>query len=286
MKNICGRGEEKNAIIKAFSSSKSELVAVYGRRRVGKTFLVRQSWENFRKGKENIKYLELTGSIHESGKVIGEDEFIQNFNLSWINAFGESPRVTKLDEIFEQLVFLAKKAKENEEILILFLDEFPWICQINPRVYNKIVFLWNNIFEGIGNVKLCIAGSSTSWILDNIINSKAGFAKRFTYKLKLKPFTLKETALFLKDKGFNIPPSMVCDVMIALGGIPYYLEALEPAKSIPENLWKIFCAATGRLSGENEYQNMFRYLFGNNSIPVIPAPIWALSGVNSAGTVF
>ena len=255
---IIARKKEKQLLDTAYTSDQSELIALYGRRRVGKTFLIR----NFFLEKD-CTYFELVGQKNENGEIATVSQQLSNFQYAWKKAFGE--HIAKPKHWGKAFYLLKNKVDDisvTERKIVLFFDELPWLCSPNSRFYENFDQAWNACFERAGNIKVVVCGSASTWILKRIIYSKAGLSRRITRKIHLHPFTLSETREYLHCKHFDLSMESVAEIFMILGGIPYYLDFLSPQKSIYQNIEDECFQLDGNLFGE--YDIVFDSLFKNS----------------------
>ena len=256
---IFAREKEKKELERIFYSKQSEFVAVYGRRRVGKTYLVRHTF----KPKECI-YFELVGQKQENGDTAPVDHQLANCHYAFEKAFGVS--VEKPDSWDTAFRMLKKKVDtyiNSGKTIVIFIDELPWLCTPNSQFYENLDQAWNACFEPAGNIKVIVCGSASTWMLKRIIYAKAGLSRRVTLKLHLRPFTLRETQAFLQWKNCHYSPDTVAEAFMVFGGIPYYLNFLMHNKSLYQNIEEQCFSRDGHLA--NEYDIIFDSLFKNSS---------------------
>mgnify|MGYP003295667896 CR=1 FL=1 len=198
---MIGRENEKKELLNLLNSNKSELVAVYGRRRVGKTFLIDEVYRNYigfrhtglppiynEKEKENSnKVKRQLEAFYQSLKFYGLINKKTSKPSTWIEAFS--------------LLSLAIKEKYNNRRIVLFIDELPWMDTPKSYFLEAFSYFWNNFCICDNNIILVVCGSTSSWILDNVIHNKGGLYGRVTHVIKVLPFNLKETNI--SDKEFN-----------------------------------------------------------------------------------
>ena len=248
MEKIIGREDELGKLKDYYQSDKSEFIAVYGRRRVGKTFLIRSFF------KDKFDFY-ATGVIDGS-----RDVQMEAFHSALVRYGYKGKKATTWIEAFNQLAgLLETKNKGRKKRIVVFIDELP--CFDTPRsgFIQALDLFWNSRASWIDNIYLVVCGSATSWMMRNIVNNKAGLHKRTTHTLHLRPFTLGQTEAYLKDKKFRWPRIAVMQIYMVLGGIPYYLSLLDPKKNVPDNIDTLFFSAEPEL--ENEYQRLFKSLF-------------------------
>ncbi len=247
---LIGREEEQKIFSNAMQSSKSEMIAVIGRRRVGKTFLIRKSFE-----KEIV--LEFTGIYN--GTLA---EHINRFEKAYTTYLKKAPKqkLKNWFNIFDIIESAVSKIKSNKK-KVIFLDEVPWMGGSNSQFIKALSSFWNSWASKREDIVLVISGSSTSWMVKKIFNDKGGLYNRTTQRIQLKPFTLKETAHFLKYKKCTLQQNAIADVYMGLGGIPYYLEFIQPNESIAQIIDKLFFRKTASL--KQEFEELFYSQFIN-----------------------
>jgi len=246
MQSLIGREMEVSHLNDALSSNKSEFVAVYGRRRVGKTFLVRNVFQN------RITF-QVTALANASMK-----QQLAIFNLALINHFQGEEIIPAVDwpGAFSLLINLLETKKER---IVIFIDELPWFDTRNSNFIQGLEHFWNSWASARSDVLLIVCGSATSWITSKLINNKGGLHNRITKKVRLKPFTLNECEQFLQAKNISLDRYQTVQLYMSLGGIPYYLDAVEPGMSAMQNIEKICFTENGLLN--NEFVNLYRSLF-------------------------
>lgn len=242
---IVGREAERKLLQRYQESEKSELVALYGRRRVGKTYLIRCMFRDefdfsFTGMYETSKSLQL----RRFAKQLGVDETPKD----WFEAF---------DLLRDHLIALKKKT------VTVFLDELPWMDTRNSHFLEAFSMFWNTWPMGTSLLKLYVCGSSTSWMLNKFIGDKGGLYGRTSRTIYLRPFTLRETGQYLTTvKNFTLTHRQILDIYMIMGGIPYYLDMLDPELSVNRNIDELFFASNAPLRAEYEF--LFRSLFSNS----------------------
>jgi len=255
---IIARKKEKQVLSDILWSRSAELVAVYGRRRVGKTYLVRNFFESFK----NVIYFELTGQKQESGAYAPLKYQLGNFKYQFERAFSKEIKVPHTWQ--EAFNILKNEVSCFDEVkLILFFDELPWLCSPKSGFYEALDQAWNTSFERQQNIKVIVCGSAASWMLKKIVHAKAGFSRRITHKIQLSPFSLEETKDYLQFKGFDLSFLSIAEIYMIFGGIPYYLNFMNPHKSIYQNIEDECFDISGRLV--DEYHLVFDSLFHHSS---------------------
>ena len=249
---IIGREYEQAVINNYLESGKAELIAVYGRRRVGKTYLVKSIFDNqfdfFYTGLYDVqKIVQLEQFKKQLERYTGQR--VKRFK-DWFEAF---------DSLRDYLDSLSK------ERIVVFLDEIPWMD--NPRSEFLAAFgqFWNNWASTKQNLKLFVCGSATTWMLSKIIGDKGGIYGRVCRPIWLAPFNLAETELFLKEiKGIEMTRYQILQTYMVFGGIPYYLDMLVKDMPLSVNIDDLFFRQKAPL--RDEFDFLFRSLFNNSRI--------------------
>ena len=252
---IVGREREVEILDAIWSSKEAEFIAIYGRRRVGKTHLIREYFKN--KG----IYFETSGAKDKPLKVQ-----LSNFVKSISHTFFKDIPLQipqSWDEIFDLLTTELKKVSKGQKT-ILFLDELPWMATKKSGLLQSLDYYWNLHWSKIPNVILIACGSAASWILEKLIYAKGGLHKRITSKILLEPFNLKETQAFLKSLSLKFNQKQILDIYMAIGGIPYYLKGISKGLSAAQNIEAICFQKNGLLY--NEFSNLFEALFDEAAV--------------------
>lgn len=243
-----GRQKEIRELEKCYNSGKSEFVAVYGRRRVGKTFLIRNVFANnfffYTSGVINGTMKEELNVFYRSLKESGYE--------------GSSPKTWM--EAFDSLWLLLEKARKKERCT-LFIDEISSLDTKGSGFLKALDYFWNTKASMQDNVLLIISGSATHWIINKVINDKGGLHNRVTKQIHLRPFTLKEVEEYGEKR--NCPWTRLHYVQLysAIGGIPFYWDKVDFTISVDENMDNMFFSKDGEMA--REYQILYRSLFKN-----------------------
>lgn len=248
MKRLIGREKEIESLEAYVDSGQAEFIAIYGRRRVGKTFLINQLFRN------RLAF-SLTGIIDGTPSEQMES-FVQalEFNGYKIN---EHPK-NWLTAFAELRKFLQPKINSGEPCIV-FIDEISCFDSQRSGFVRALGFFWNSWASLQDNLKLIICGSVTSWMITNIIDSKGGLHNRVTHEIALHQFTLHETELYLLNRGFNWSRLTILQAYMCLGGVPYYLSLLSASESLAENLDRLFFDRDAEL--QKEYSRLYKTLF-------------------------
>ena len=249
---MIGRQNEISILNKLLDSERSELLLVTGRRRVGKTYLIR---ENF---KENICF-EFIGTQYRD-----TENQLQKFALETENFFPEKSRNVFLKNwsiAFRHLSNCVENLKKSKKKKVIFFDEFPWIAQHKSNFLQEFDYWWNS-WASKQNIVVVITGSAASWMIQKVVNNKVGLHNRITQRVHLQPFTLKETQQFLESKKINLDLYQTLQIYMVMGGIPHYLENIEKGESAAQNINRICFTTNGLL--RNEFQNLYAALFDHS----------------------
>jgi AAA+ ATPase superfamily predicted ATPase len=247
--NIIGRKAEKAILNDVCCSHQSEFVAIYGRRRVGKTYLVRETFfEKFS--------FEISGLANASTK-----EQLLNFSLTLKKTSGEDIKTPQnWLEAFAQLQNYLEKNKNKRKVL--FFDEMPWMDTARSGFLTALEHFWNAWASARKDIILIVCGSATSWIINNLINNRGGLHNRLTHTIHLKPFTLAETGRYFKWRKIDFSRYQIAEIYMVMGGIPFYLSKIDKGLSVAQNVDNLFFAENAKL--KNEFKNLYAALFKNS----------------------
>jgi len=248
---LIGRESEQKTLESLLTSDKPEFLAIYGRRRIGKTFLIREYFKN-----KSAVFFNSTGA--KNGSLL---EQIEHFTKEISSVFYNDIKLTpgkNWDEAFEMLT-KAIEALSKRKKVVLFLDELPWMATKNSKLLQTLDYYWNQRWSRNPNIKLIICGSSATWIIDKIINNRGGLHNRLTKQIHLKPFRLNEVKAFLKHRGIKLTNHQICKIYMVMGGVPHYLDHLEKSLSVTQNIDRLAFADGGLLV--QEFDNLFSSLF-------------------------
>lgn len=252
-KGIIGRKYEQHLITERCQSGKAELIAVYGRRRVGKTFLVRKMFDD--------KFAFSFTGMYEVSRLVQ----LEHFRNTLQQYSGKSiPRLKDWFEAFEALRQYVETILLQEQIII-FLDELPWMDTPKSNFMAAFGAFWNTWASTQPNVKIFVCGSATTWMLSHLIGDKGGLYGRVSRAIYLAPFSLSETEEFLSEiKGMTINRKQIMEMYMILGGIPYYLDMLEKDLPIDNMMDRLFFVQGAPLHGEFDF--LFRSLFKDSKL--------------------
>lgn len=252
VKMIVGRISEQVLLEKAFGSNEAQLICVYGRRRIGKTFLIREFFS-----RKNCIYFHATGVQKSNIK-----KQLKKFAEAISTTFYDGVTIETPDSWEDAFGILHKQlSKIHAKKVVLFFDELPWMATPKSGLLQEIDYFWNHHWSSMRNMVLIVCGSSASWLIKKIIYNKGGLHNRTTCQIKLLPFTLHETRNYLHSKNIQLNDKHVLDLYMALGGIPYYLSYIQPGLTAQQNIQKIFFDNGAPL--KDEFNKLFYSLFNN-----------------------
>jgi len=252
---LVGREVEQKQLSLMWQSTDAEFLALYGRRRVGKTHLVREFFKS--KG----VFFETVGQKDAPLK-----QQLKNFSDSIHETFQPDPPLREPDtwrEAFGMLTTLIGQKLKRKKILV-FLDELPWLAGRRSGLVQALDYEWNKHWSQMPNVKLVVCGSAASWMLNKLVQAKGGLYNRLTGRIHLRPFSLSETDAFLRSRRVRLKPEHVLDLYMVLGGIPYYLRYAERGKSVSQVIDTVCFSATAPL--RDEFDRLFTSLFDHAAV--------------------
>jgi AAA+ ATPase superfamily predicted ATPase len=245
--SLVGRKKEKMLIESALKSKKAELIVVYGRRRVGKTFLIRETCKNFIRfelvgmnkasAKEQLRLFSMT--LHNYTKIKNK------IPANWLEAFQQ------LKEYCDSM----SGPKKN----VIFIDEFPWLDNNKSSFLKAFDNFWNSYAVKRNDLMVIVCGSAASYMINKIIRNKGGLHNRLTEKIRVEPFNLYETALLLKKNKVVLTRYDILQLYMAMGGIPHYIEKIQAGESVVQAIDRLCFEKDGFL--RNEFSSVFASLF-------------------------
>lgn len=250
---LIGRERERQVLQTCLDSKKAEFLVVYGRRRVGKTFLINQF---FKSGFSFYTTGTPNGTMKDELRVF-EDSLYRYSGKKvrlhdWIDAFSMLRDYLETEEVQRDI----QSGKR-----IIFIDELPWFDTPRSSFKAALDYFWNSWASNQEDLVLIVCGSATSWIMNNIIYDTGGLYNRITRHIYLPPFTLKECEQLLQANGVAFSRHQIVECYMILGGIPYYLDFMDKRLSLTQNIDALFFQPFGQL--RNEYQRLYSSLFKN-----------------------
>lgn len=248
---VIGRLEEQQKLREIYLSGDPELVAVYGRRRIGKTFLIRNFFE-----KELC--FEFSG-LHNAPL----PQQLEAFALALTNAAKGLPVATPSSwlQAFEILKnYLSPLIKKQRRVI--FFDEFPWLASPKSGFMQAFQNFWNTWAEKQANLIVIICGSAASWMIQKVLKDRGGLHNRVTQRIRLLPFTLHETETFFQSRKIVLDRYQITQLYMCMGGVPHYLKEVKPGESASQAIDRTCFSKDGLL--KNEFENLYRSLFNNS----------------------
>ncbi len=283
---MIGREEEFRILNNMLLTDEAELVSVLGRRRVGKTYMLRETF------KEHLVF-EFAGI--EDGT---QRQNLKAFTFALQQTFGKKTVPNNIKDWltgFEILIELLNKRKTSTNKMVVFIDELPWIAGKRKDFVKAFGFFWNN-WASKQKIVVAICGSAAAWMIKNIVQNKGALHNRITRQIYLQPFTCKETKAFLQQRGHKFNDEQITELYMTFGGIPHYLKLVDKAKSVGQAVNSLCFDEKAAL--KYEFDNLYAALFTNHEpyIAIIKAcftkwkgvtqnEIVKLSGIQSGGTL-
>ena len=249
-KIIIGRETEQRIIAETAATANADMLAVTGRRRVGKTYLIKTFFEN-------QLHFEFSGILNADN-----EQHLQSFAIA-LAKYNGNKTVKQVPEnwmaAFHQLTIYLDKQKKTKKIVV-FIDELPWLDSHKSGFLAAFDWFWNS-WASAKNILVIICGSATSWMTSKIINNKGGLHNRVTKRIHLRPFTLTETEAYLRMNGIILSRYDILQLYMALGGVAHYLKEVKKGQSAAQNISRICFEKNGLLV--NEFENLYNALFTN-----------------------
>ena len=253
---MIGREHEKKRLLESLRSNKSELISVYGRRRIGKTYLIRSVYKKHTKfevtgmygGKRN-QQLEI---FHDELKRVSSKFLNVGAPTNWHDAF-------ELLKIY--INGLRGKSKK-----VIFIDEFPWLNTHKSSFLSYFGHFWNTYCEKRNDLVVVICGSAASFMVHHVGSNKGSLHSRIEYTIELNPFSLYETKEYLKSKNINWQNKSLLHLYISLGGIPHYLSKIKKGQSVVQNIQRLCFDTNGDLV--KEFDEIFESLFSQSHLHI------------------
>ena len=251
---MIGRKEEIAVLTDCMDSGKPEFIAVYGRRRVGKTYLVKEFFNDtfsfYSTGVQNVNTKQQLRIFKEALVKYGDTE--KTIPKDWFEAFLRLEKLLESDHV-------TREYKTGRRVV--FLDELPWMDTARSDFRSALDYFWNSWGSSQKDLVFIICGSATSWIINNIVKDTGGFYNRLTMQIRLMPFSLMECEQLFQSNGVQMTRRQIVESYMILGGIPYYLNYVKPQYSLAQNIEMLFFQENGPL--KYEFQQLFRSLFRN-----------------------
>ena len=250
--DMIGRKHEIKILEDCLNSSRPEFLAIYGRRRVGKTFLIKEFFDDsfsfYATGVNGLTLRKQLKVFNESLIKYGCGQ--KTIPGDWFEAFARLEELLKSDNVQREY----RTGKR-----IVFIDEMPWMDSLRSDFKSALDYFWNSWGSSQKDLVLIVCGSATSWIINNIISDTGGFYNRITQQIHLMPFSLNECRQLLQANGMQMSEKQIIESYMIFGGIPYYLNYLKPYMSLAQNVEMLFFKDNSPL--RNEFYQLFASLF-------------------------
>lgn len=249
MEKLIGREEEKAILQETLKSKAPELIAIFGRRRIGKTFLVRRTLSKeivFEfTGTKDVSAAQQLANFVKALRLAADNENIYRSAENWSDAFDLLT------------YYLTPKLKTGKTVV--FLDEFPWINTHKSGFLSAFDHWWNSWGTKQDKLIVIICGSAAAWMIQHVVNNKGGLHNRITKKIRLLPFTLAETEAYLKEKHVKLDRYQILQLYMVMGGVPQYLKEIRKGESATQTIDRLCFTKDGLLA--NEFKNLYHSLF-------------------------
>ncbi|MBO4395742.1 MAG: ATP-binding protein [Eubacterium sp.] len=261
---IIGRTREKDIITQCLKSKRPEFIAIYGRRRIGKTYLIREYFNNrFSFYASGVTNENMAGQLKAfSANLVEYGDENKRAPKDWYEAFARLKALMSKPDVYRESIF---------DRIIVFLDEIPWMDTPRSDFKSALEHFWNTWASARDDMVLIICGSATTWIIENILQGKKGFHNRVTRQIHLAPFNLKDCEELLEYNDISMPRDQIIESYMVFGGVPYYLNMLDSRFSLAQNIDELCFRPHGEL--HNEYHNLFYALYKKpeNHLSIIAA---------------
>lgn len=269
-KKLVGRKAEIEVLNEALRSDEAEMISIIGRRRVGKTFLVQEVYQN------HLDF-EISGIQNAEG-----NQQLRNFRERLIDFFPASDIQLPSDwlDAFFILTRLLKE-KGKQEKMVVFFDEVPWMATHKSGFLKGLSYFWNS-WAVRENIVVVLCGSAASWMINKVLRNKGGLHNRVTRRIRLQPFTLPETKAYLESRGVYFDHYQLIQLYMVMGGIPHYLKELKSGRSAVQNINRICFQQDGLL--RDEFSSLYPALFQHSDyhVAIIRALATKQSGMSRA----
>lgn len=245
---IIGRQNQQQLLLSLLEKEDSQFVAIYGRRRVGKTYLVRETFST------HIVFQ------HTGLQNIDKKGQLREFKRSLLNAgMAKVPKIVDWFDAFFALSQFLQSRPEGKKVV--FIDELPWMDTPKSNLVAALDHFWNGWASARKDIILVICGSATSWIISKIVKNYGGLHNRLTHQIYLQPFTLKECEQFAAAYNLGMSRRNILETYMVLGGIPYYWQFMQKEYSPAQNIDHLFFDKTSPL--RSEFNALYASLFRN-----------------------
>ena len=247
---LIGREKEQETLRDLLQSEESEFVALYGRRRVGKTFLIETVY------RENMDF-SVTG-LNKGSKALQLENFTNQINLR----LPQNTQITSIPKNWLRAFLLLQNYLENQskkEKKVIFIDELPWLASKKSGFLTALENFWNGWAAKRSDIILVVCGSAASWMISNVVRNKGGLHNRITKRMRLMPFTLSETEKYLQSRNVQLERYDILLLYMVMGGVPHYLKEVKRGKSAAQTIDETCFDKDGLL--RDEFASLYGGLF-------------------------
>ena len=244
---LIGRTKEKQLLVDALHEEYSQFIAVYGRRRVGKTFLIREAYDY-------TFDFQFTGAA----KLTARKQLVRFRRALKEHGQKDTPELTNWGDAFSELKRLINSLKTGKKVV--FLDELPWMDAPRSGFLSELESFWNGWASARKDIVFVVCGSSTSWMVKKIIKNKGGLHNRLSHRISLKPFPLGLCEQLAQSRGLVFSRKQLLEAYMVFGGVTYYWSLLQKGASVTQEIDRLIFSPDGELNDEFEmlYASLFK----------------------------
>lgn len=244
---LIGRTKEKQLLVDALHEEYSQFIAVYGRRRVGKTFLIREAYDY-------TFDFQFTGAA----KLTARKQLVRFRRALKEHGQKDTPELTNWGDAFSELKRLINGLRTGKKVV--FFDELPWMDAPRSGFLSELESFWNGWASARKDIVFVVCGSSTSWMVKKIIKNKGGLHNRLSHRISLKPFPLGLCEQLAQSRGLVFSRKQLLEAYMVFGGVPYYWSLLQKGASVTQEIDRLIFSPDGELNDEFEmlYASLFK----------------------------
>lgn len=250
-----GRKEELADLASLWRKRTSSIIACRGRRRIGKSTLFRE----FARRTADL-YLEFEGLPPDADHPPANQDQLDNFAVALARQTN-SP-IHHFTSWYDAFFWLDQAIDDTKKTVVL-LDEISWMGGQEPMFPGILRTAWETYFHRHEKLIVVVCGSVSAWIKKNILGN-TGFTGRFSRDYLLRELSLADCAQFWGAAGGRIVPREILDVLSVTGGVPRYLEEIDPGLSADENIRRLCFNREGVLF--KDFEAIFNPLFGEDAV--------------------
>ena len=262
--SVIGREKELSTISRLYSSERSEFLAVYGRRRVGKSFLIEEALENKFSFIAVGLYQKVDQDNPEKVESYRQKQLAHFYNS--LLEYGLSKDGNHSPTNWMEALGLLKKLIQHKRARrkVIFIDELPWLAgPQSSELLAELGHFWNSWARKRKDIFLIVCGSATSWMVDNVMRNYGGLYGRITESIFLKPFTLEECERYWEKRGFHLSRYEIALTYMVIGGVPFYMDSIRPDRTMADNINDIYF---DKDKARQEFKDVYTGLYSNSEI--------------------